>query len=88
VKLSLFCLLTLAILAIGLASSPQAHAAPTTQFEEKRFAKLDTNGDKKLSEEEFVGEKAGKSATKAKKEFVTLDKNGNKSLTFNEFQRR
>jgi EF-hand domain pair len=52
------------------------------------FKKLDANGDKKLSETEFVGKKTGKKADKARKRFKKLDKSGDGFLSFEEFKAR
>ncbi len=49
------------------------------------FAKLDKNGDDKVSEEEFVGKKTGEKAEKAKKAFARKDKDKDGSLTLEEF---
>lgn len=74
----------LAILAIGVSSAMAAPAAPKKTAEE-RFAKLDANGDKKLSSEEFVGKKTGDAKTKAETRFGKLDKDSDKFLSFEEF---
>ena len=50
------------------------------------FAKMDKNGDKKLSEEEYVGKKKDDAATKAKARFAKLDKDSDGSLTLEEFK--
>jgi hypothetical protein len=81
-------ILTTAIFATGIGYTIEAHAGPSAQFEERVFSKLDANSDKKLTESEFVGEKAGKAATKAKKQFQVRDKNGDKSLTLKEYSKR
>ena len=49
------------------------------------FAKLDKNGDEKLSEEEFIGKKTGEKADRAKKAFGKKDKDGDGSLSLEEF---
>jgi hypothetical protein len=83
---SMICsILTLAVLAVGgthvFAAPEKAPKKPA----EERFAKLDANGDKKLSEEEFIGKKTGEAKDKAGKRFGKLDKDGDKSLSFEEF---
>ncbi len=74
-----------AIVAIGLASVTKADAAASRQAEERRFKELDVNRDKQLSEDEFIGSKAGKARAKAKKQFKTLDTNRDEALSFKEF---
>jgi len=66
-------------------SAPAALAAAPKKSAEERFAKMDTNNDKKLSEEEFIGKKSGDMKTKAEKRFGKLDKNNDKSLSLEEF---
>lgn len=56
--------------------------AKAKQTPEEHFKALDTNGDGKLSLEEFS---AGQDAEKAKEEFKTLDKDSDGSLTLEEF---
>ena len=52
------------------------------QSPEEHFKALDTNGDAKLSLEEFTGKH---DADKAKEEFAKLDKDSDGSLTLEEF---
>ncbi len=74
------------ILAILGTSAPAALAAKPKKTPEERFAKLDKDGDKKLSEDEFVNSKKNDDAkTKAGKRFTKLDKDKNGSLSFEEF---
>ncbi|MFQ5731505.1 MAG: EF-hand domain-containing protein [Planctomycetaceae bacterium] len=56
--------------------------------DEQIFARLDKDGDKKVTEEEFVGKRTGKKAARAKKRFSKIDKNGDGSLTLEEFKAR
>jgi len=65
--------------------APTAFAAKPKKSAEERFAKLDANGDKKLSKEEFVGKKTDEAKTKAEKRFAKLDKDKDDSLSFEEF---
>lgn len=50
------------------------------------FAKLDTNGDDKLSEEEFTAGKTGDALEKAKKRFAALDADKDGSVTKEEMK--
>jgi len=73
------------LLAILTLSVPCALAAKPKKSAEDRFAKLDVNSDKKLSKEEFVGDKTGDAKSKAETRFRKLDKDKNDSLSFEEF---
>jgi hypothetical protein len=53
---------------------------------EERFAALDKNNDKKLSEEEFVATLPDDKKDKAKGRFSTADKNGDKFLSLEEYK--
>jgi len=66
-------------------SAPAAMAAKPNRSPEQRFAKLDKDGDKKLTEEEFIGKKADDAKAKAEKRFSKLDKNKDNALSFEEF---
>jgi hypothetical protein len=52
---------------------------------EERFAKIDKDGDKKISLDEFVGKKTDEKKEKATKRFSRLDKDANESLSLEEF---
>lgn len=82
-KSTLFWLAAMVILAIGVAHLPEAQAEDSPF---KMFEKLDINRDKRLSEQEFVGDKEGAAKARAKKQFRRLDHNGDKSLSFQEFK--
>lgn len=53
---------------------------------EERFSKLDKDGDKKLSLEEFIGKKTDEAKEKATKRFAKLDSDSDKSLSLDEFK--
>ena len=53
---------------------------------DQHFAKLDTNGDKKLSADEFKGKRQGDAAAKAEKQYKRRDKDGDGSLSLEEFK--
>ncbi|REK08944.1 MAG: EF-hand domain-containing protein [Planctomycetota bacterium] len=52
---------------------------------EKRFARADKNGDKKLTLEEFVGKRQDEKKEKAVKRFGRLDKDNDEFLSLEEF---
>ncbi len=74
--------LVLAILTYG---APAALAAKPKKSAEERFAKLDKDGDKKLTKEEFLGKRTDDAKSKAEKRFNKLDKNKDNFLSFEEF---
>jgi hypothetical protein len=53
---------------------------------EERFAAMDKNSDKKLSEEEYLAPLADDKKEKGKSRFATADKNGDKFLSIEEFK--
>jgi Ca2+-binding EF-hand superfamily protein len=53
---------------------------------EARFAKMDKNGDKKLSPEEFPGKKQADKSARPKKRFKKLDKDNDGFLTLDEYK--
>jgi hypothetical protein len=85
-KSRLFWLSALVILTIGATHVPEAQATPEENLY-KLFGKLDVNRDKRLSEQEFVGEKGRAARAKARKQFRMLDENGDGSLSAHEFKR-
>lgn len=73
--------LTLVVGPVGIGMAQQKKKTP-----EERFAALDKNGDKKLSEEEFIGKAEGDKAEAAKKRFKKVDKDGDGSVSLEEFK--
>ncbi|HEX4150541.1 MAG TPA: hypothetical protein VHY20_16200 [Pirellulales bacterium] len=63
-----------------------ASAFAADQSPEDMFKKKDTNGDGKLSMDEYVGKQSGEKADKAKERFAKLDKDGDGSLSLAEFE--
>jgi Ca2+-binding EF-hand superfamily protein len=82
-------MLALAVIATGVAYIREAEAAPKRPIRptDELFNKLDANGDKRLTEREFVGEKTGVAKDKAKKLFKTLDKDSDKSVYIRKFKK-
>jgi hypothetical protein len=83
-KSKLFRISALMILTIGVAHVPEAQTSESILLE--LFAKLDANRDKRLSEQEFVGERGGSARAKARRKFRSLDENGDQSLSLKEFK--
>ena len=79
-----------ALFALLLAGGMTLNAADASKPKpdpEAAFKKLDTNGDGKLSKEEFLASPgAKKDAAKAGERFSKLDKNGDGSLSLDEFK--
>jgi Ca2+-binding EF-hand superfamily protein len=79
-------MLLLAILASGVTATAEAQSS-----QKKRkvidfvFHELDTNGDKQLSEHEFVGKKSGEGKEQARKQFRSFDRDRDRSLTHKEY---
>ena len=76
---------SLVALLLGMNVLPTSAEDKPKPDPEQVFAKLDKDGDGKLTEEEYVGKKTGEKADKAKERFAKLDKDGDKSLSKEEF---
>jgi hypothetical protein len=101
---SLACILAVLSLSATFAMADDKPAAPSTTTPAtttdatttkpkhdpaEQFKKLDTNGDGKLSKEEFMASKhAQKDPAKAEAQFKKLDKDGDGFLTLEEFSAR
>ena len=82
-SLAAACLIASPALALEKEKPQKPDKKPTP---EQRFERLDKNGDKKLSVEEFVGKRKDEAKEKAEKAFARKDKNKDKSLTLEEFK--
>lgn len=79
----------LVILVIGMAAVPQVALSENPFGKEpfELFKKLDTNGDNRLSEKEFIGERGGAARVKARKQFRRLDVDADKWLSLKELKK-
>lgn len=68
----------------GVALAADADDKPKVS-PEKRFGRMDKDGDKKLSLEEFVGKKTDEMKEKATKRFGKLDKDDDDFLSLEEY---
>lgn len=75
-----------AAMLLGTTSALTAADAKPKKSPEERFAKLDKNGDQKLSFEEYLGKRADDKKAAAEKRFAKMDKDGDKSLSLEEFK--
>ena len=81
-----FCTFVLALaFVVGAVGVAGAQEKPKKTPEE-RFAALDKDGDKKLTEAEFIGKAEGDRAENAKKRFKRFDKDADGSVTLEEFK--
>ena len=80
------CLIASALVLSSVSSLAFAKPGKPAKSPEERFAKLDKDGDSKLSLEEFIGKKADEAKDKATKRFAKLDSNSDKSLSLDEFK--
>jgi Ca2+-binding EF-hand superfamily protein len=79
--------LALTLLVAATFAATTAHAADKKKADpDARFAKLDANGDKKLSLDEFKVKRKDDAAAKAEKQFKHKDKDGDGSLSLEEFK--
>lgn len=75
-------------IALAMGSIVSVASAADPKDPETVFAKMDKNGDKKLSFDEFKGKREGDAAAKAEKAFKRLDKDSDGSLSLEEFKAR
>ena len=81
-------MLVLAFVLPGPSVALAAKGAKPKKSPEARFARLDKDGDKKLSMEEFIGKRKDDKKEKAKKQFGRLDKDDDAFLSLEEFKSR
>src|SRR4051794_15771290 len=65
-----------------------SRTVPEKSARELQFRRLDTNGDGKINDEEFIGGSAGKAANIKREEFTEFDLNKDGSVDFEEFKKR
>ena len=80
-RLLVFPVVVVTLFGLGTAGLMAQKKAP-----EVRYAKMDKNGDKKLSPEEFLGKKQADKAARLKKRFGKLDKNNDGFLSLEEYK--
>ncbi len=80
---SIVCLL--AALALLLGTVPAYAAKGDKPSPEERFKKLDSDGNGKLSLDEYKGKKTGEKAEAAEKAFKARDKDSDGTLSLDEF---
>lgn len=74
-------MLSLGVPVVSLADDAEANAKIEAQF-----SRMDKDGNKQLSEAEFVGKRDGDAATRAKNRFKKLDADGNGTVSLDEFK--
>ncbi len=79
-------LIAAALVLSGFGSLAAAKPDKPAKSPEERFSKLDKDGDKKLSLEEFIGKKTDEAKEKATKRFAKLYSDSDKSLSLDEFK--
>jgi Ca2+-binding EF-hand superfamily protein len=79
-------MLSVLALSLGLSGMALAEEGAKKGKGKDAFAKLDTNGDGKLSEEEFTAGKSDKGLENAKKKFAKLDADSDGSVTKEEMK--
>jgi len=80
-RLSVLLVVVMALFGFSTTSLMAQKKTPETQF-----AKMDKNGDKKLSLEEFLGKKQGDKTARQQKRFKALDTDNDGFLTLDELK--
>lgn len=77
--------LTLLVTAVASAADAQ-RVSRKRKATDWRFREMDANGDKRLTETEFIGEAKKEAREKAKREFMSFDRDRNHVITHEEFK--
>lgn len=78
--------LALAVVTCATAAIAAKADAKPKKSPDERFSRLDKDGDKKLSLDEFVGKKTDAKKDNATKRFAKLDKDGDEYLSLEEYK--